>query len=199
MTVIAHQSTGIEELIDAVEAVLIPAINDALAEVYARREQADEARATRRGVEYVPLTYEEVPPDHFHSGNFPSLVLEEISPDDYPFIVLTIEDFVPDPEDISQDHLNVYRDALVVHCLAKASDEEGPEVVFRRAVRMGEAVFLTLASAPELRRALAQFSNPQRGQQSIPWTSQHKGRGANSWYQSVGMSYAIKSYTSIYD
>lgn len=199
MSVIAYRSTGVEELLDVVETILIRDINDALDEVYARREEADIARATRRQQEYVPVSFEYVVPDHFHTGNFPSLVLEEIPPDDYPFIVLTIEDFVPDAEDIAQDHLSVYRDALVVHCLAKSTDEEGAEVVFRRAVRMGEAVFVTLASATELRRALAQFSNPTRGQHSIPWTSQHKGRGADSWYQSVGMSYAIKSYTTIYD
>jgi hypothetical protein len=194
-----HRSTGVEELLDQIEIVLIDSINDALAEVYARRELSDIARAERRGVDYVALSYEQVPSDHFHIGNFPSLVLEEVPPDAYPYLVLTVEDFMPDAEDIRQDHINVYRDALVVHCLAKSSDEEGPEVVFRRAVRMGEAVFLALGTDPVVSRLLGTFSNPTRGQQSIPWTSQHKGRGNNSWYQAVGMSYAIKSYSTMYD
>jgi hypothetical protein len=199
VTLVNYQSTGVEELLDVIETVLIDNINDALAEIYARRELSDIARAERRGEDYVALTYETVPPDHFHIGNFPSLVLEEVSPDEYPYIVLTIEDFVPDAEDIRQDHINVYRDALVVHCLAKSSNDEGPEIVFRRAVRMGEAVFMVLGTDPATSSLLGTFSNPTRGQQSIPWTSNHKGRGENSWYQAVGMSYAIKSYSSMYD
>lgn len=199
MTVIIQRSTGIEELLDLVEEVLIDGLNDALTEVYARREQADMDRAARRSIAYVALTYEQVPDDHYHVGNFPSLVLEEVPPDEYPYIVLTIEDFMPDAEDPRQDQVNVYRDALVVHCLAKATTAEGPEAVFRRAVRMGEAVYLALGSDPSMSRALGTFSNPTRGQHSIPWTSQHKGRGINFWYQAVGMSYAIKSYSTMYD
>jgi len=199
MTLVNHQSTGVEELLDVIEEVLIDNINDALAEIYARRELSDIARADRRGLDYVALTYETVPADHFHIGNFPSLVLEEIPPDQYPYIVLTVEDFVPDAEDIRQDHINVYRDALIVHCLAKSNIEEGPEVVFRRAIRMGEAVFMTLGTDPVTSGMLSTFSNPTRGQHSIPWTSNHKGRGENSWYQAVGMSYAIKNYTTMYD
>jgi hypothetical protein len=197
--VIHQRSTGIEELLDLVEIALVENINDALVEIYARRELSDIARAERRGLDYTALTYEEIPPDHFHTGNFPSLVLEEIGPDDYPYVVLTIEDFTPDAEDVRQDHINVYRDALVVHCLAKSNSDEGPEVVFRRAVRMGEAVFLTLGTNAVTSRLLGTFSNPTRGQQSIPWTSDHKGRGADIWYQAVGMSYAIKSYTTVFD
>ena len=49
------QSTGVEELLDEVEAVLIRDINETLAYVYERREAADQARATRRGVNYVPI------------------------------------------------------------------------------------------------------------------------------------------------
>jgi hypothetical protein len=199
MSFIAIRSTGVEEILDLVEDVVIANINDALDEVYHRRADSDVARAARRDVEYEPLTYEPVPPNHFHTGNFPSLVLEEVPPSAYPYIVLTIEEFVPDPEDLRTDHLNVYRDALVVHCLAKASNTEGPEVVFRRAVRMGEAVFLTLGGDPQMSRMLGAFSNPTRGQHSIPWTSQHKGRGVDFWYQSVGMSYAIKSFTSMFE
>lgn len=199
MTIIHHQSTGVEELLDTFEVVLIDQINDALTEVYARRELSDIARAERRGETYEPITYETVAADHFHLGNFPSLVLEEIPPDSYPYIVLTIEDFVPDAEDIRQDHINVYRDALIVHCLAKSTDEEGPEVVFRRAIRMGEAVFMTLGTDPVTSRMLGAFSNPTRGQHSIPWTSNHKGRGDDFWCQAVGMSYAIKNYTTMLD
>ena len=186
-------STGVEELLDAVEEVLIRDINEALATVYGRSVDRDIARAERRGVEYVALTYDEVPPDHFHTGNFPSLVLEEIPYDAYPYIVLTIEDYAPSAEDLLMDQIDVYRENLVVHCLAKADPDEGSEIVFRRAIRMGEAVYLTLASEPSLRSALAAFSNPQRGQHSIPWTAPHKGRGEDYWYQAVGTTYALRT------
>jgi hypothetical protein len=193
-------STGTEELLDVVEEVLVRDINEALETVFARREEADIARATMRGVEYIPITYDQVPPNHFHTGNFPSLVLEEIPPDDYPYIVLTIEEYAPTPESNQMDHMNIYREALVVHCLAKADpDEVDPaELVFRRAIRMGEAVFLALASDMSLRSALSAFDNPVRGQHSIPWTAPHNGHGPDYWYQSVGTSYALRNRMSLY-
>jgi hypothetical protein len=150
-------------------------------------------------VPYIPLTYDDIPPDHFHTGNFPSLVLEEVPEEAYPYIVLTVEDYIPDIEDARQDHLNVFRENLVIHCLAHATPEEGSEVVFRRAVRMAEAVYLCFASDPTMQSALSGISNPTRGQHSIPWTYQFKGRGENHWFQAVGTSYAIKNYSSMYD
>lgn len=201
MSPVYSRSTGLEELLDDVEKSLHDNLNDALAEVFARRQAADQLRAQWRGVDYVPITMDPIPDDHFHTGNFPSLVLEEVPMEAYPYLVITIEEYAPDPEDARQDHLNVFRESLVVHCLASAEpDEHDPsELVFRRAIRMGEAVFLSLASDPALSKRLAQFSNPVRGQHSVPWTYQHKGRGKNYWYQAVGTSYAIKNYSSMFD
>lgn len=196
---VLSQSTGVEEALDEIEVVLIRDINPALDEVYSRRVQSDKDRAERRQIPYVAIEYEEVPPSHFHTGNFPSLVLEEVPKDAYPYVVLTIDDYTADPADAQNDHMNVYRDAVVVHCLAKASPQEGSEVVFRRAVRMGEAVFLALASDSSMQKRLGGLSNPLRGQPSIPWTYQDKGRGKDWWYQAVGTSYAIRTYTSMYD
>ena len=42
----------------------------------------------------MPLEYEEVPPKHVYVGNFPSLVLEEVGPDAYPYIAVTLEDYI---------------------------------------------------------------------------------------------------------
>lgn len=200
MANVIYRSTGVEELLDQVEEVLIRDINDMLAEVYERRVEADQARAARRRVEYIPLTYEEVPAANFHSGNFPSLALEQVPKDSYPYIVLTVEDWAPTAESARLDHVNSYRDALSVHCLASASPKEHdpPELVYRRALRMGEAVYLALASSTSMRSALAGFDNPTRGQSSIPWTDQHKGHGDDWWFQSVGTSYGLRAYTSMY-
>ena len=206
-------SIGTEEILDTIEVVLIRDINDALATVYERRVPADQARAELRGEPYVPLDYDEIPPAHVWIGNFPSIVLEEVGPEAYPYIAVTTEDYSPDAEDIRLDQTSAYRIGLTVHCLAKASPEDGYDsgidydphpvdgaatIVFRRAVRMSEAVFLALGSDPQTASLISGFSNPVRGQQSLPWTYQHKGRGPNFWFQAVGTSYAVKAYTMMH-
>ena len=198
---------GTEDILAILEAAVITGVNDALQVVYDRRIEADKARAELRGEPYVPVEFEEVPPSHVYVGNFPSTVLEELGPDAYPFIAITPEDYVPEAEDLRQDHRDVYRSGFTVHCLSKSKPEgdvngtgvdHASDIVFRRAVRMAEAVFLVLNSDPNTARLIG-GSNPMRGQHSLPWTYQHKGRGPNFWFQAVGTVYAIKSYTSSYD
>jgi hypothetical protein len=195
---------GTEELLDAIESAIIRDINAALAEIYARRTPADEARAALRGEEYIPLEYEQVPPSHVWVGNFPSMVLEEVGKEAYPYIAVTPEDYTPEAEDPFQDQRDVYRSGFTVHSLAKADPEgdtngvgidHASDVVFRRAVRMSEAVFLVLKSDPTVGRMLSGTSNPARGQHSLPWTYQYEGVGPNFWFQAVGVTYTIKSYT----
>jgi hypothetical protein len=198
MPQVYFQSTGVEELLEDIEAVLMRDINQALDTVYQRREPSDVLRAQRRGVPYEAIKYDYVPPSHFHIGNFPSLVLEEVPPEAYPYIVITIEDYTPDQEDARSDHVNVYRQTLATHALAKALPEEGSDIVFRRAVRMGEAIYISLASDPHMQKLLSGLSNPVRGQHSIPWTYQHEGHGDKFWFQAVGTNYAIKSHTTSY-
>lgn len=198
---------GTEELLDIIESAIIRDINEALVAIYARREAGDVARAELRGEEYVPLTYEEITPSHVYVGNFPSLVLEEVGPEAYPYIAVTVEDYMPDAEDARLDHVDVFRNGFTVHCLAK-SESQGDingvnmdgasDIVFRRAIRMGEAVHLALHQDPGTSRLISGSSNPTRGQQSLPWTYQHNGQGPNFWFQAVGTSYAIKSYTGSY-
>lgn len=186
-----------EVMLDDIEDVLVVDLNDALAQVYAGLEARDIARAERRGVEYVPLTYDEVPPDHYHVGNFPRQVLKDVPNELYPYIVLAVEDMVPDAESASQDHMVVFRQALAVHSLAMASEDEGSEVVYRRALRMGVAVHTVLMSNRRTGSMLQGVVNPTRGQASIPWTYREGGRNdKRAWYQAVGLSYAIKLYTS---
>lgn len=205
MPYLSENTIGTEELLDIIESAIIRDINDALAEIYLRREPADLARAELRGEVYVPLEYEEVPASHVWVGNFPSMVLEEIGQEAYPYIAVTPEDYTPEAEDPFQDHRDVYRSGFTVHCLAKADpvgDVNGVGIdgassdVFRRAVRMAEAVFLCLHHDPVMSRALGGSSNPQRGQHSLPWTYQRDGVGPSFWFQAVGTTYSIKSYTA---
>lgn len=188
-----------EAILDDIEIVLQSDLNEALAMVYAGLEDRDQARAERRGVEYVPLTYDEVPSDHFHVGNFPRQTLKDVPNEYYPYLVLAVEDMVPDAESANQDHMTVFRQALAVHSMAMASEDEGSEVVYRRALRMGVAVHTVLVSNPMTCRMLQGLVNPQRGQSSIPWTYRDGGHNERrAWYQAVWLSYAIKLYTSLY-
>lgn len=195
-----HQSLGGEKLLDDIEIALISEINTALQHVYDALEEQDQARAIRRGIPYVEMEPVPIPPDHFHVGNFPRQVLEDVPGEMYPYIVLAVEDMLPDPENAAQDHVSVYRQALAVHSLASATEDEGSEIVYRRALRMGEAVHLVLSTNPMCIRLLKGMPNPTRGQSSIPWTYRTKGHGnSRNWYQAVGLSYAIKIYTTSYD
>ena len=204
MSYLSETLLGTEELLDIIESAIIRDVNEALAAIYERRAAGDVARAELRGEEYVPLTYEEIEPSHVYVGNFPSLVLEEVGPEAYPYIAVTVEDYLPDVEDTRLDHVDVYRSGFTIHCLAKSAPQgdingvnidAASDIVFRRAVRMGEAVHLVINSDPATSRLISGSSNPTRGQQSLPWTYQHNGRGPNFWFQAVGTSYAIKSYT----
>jgi len=198
MPQLIHSALGLEEIFDVVAVAIISDINSALDTVYARRNPLDKALAEARGIDFEPLTYDEVPRHHVHIGNFPSLAFDEVAPEEYPYIALTLEDYSPDPEDPSQDHMNVFRDGIVVHCLSQASEHEGAEVVFRRSCRMAEAVFIVLASNSETQRMFSGLSNPIRGRPSIPWRYQKDGYGENGWFQAIGTQYQIKSYTTIY-
>jgi hypothetical protein len=195
-----EQALGTEGMLDDIEIALIAEVNEALQAVYDFLVPRDEERAERRGVPYVPLEPVDIPPDHFHVGNFPRMVLEDVPSDMYPYIVLAIEDAAPDSESANQDHQMVFRQALAVHSLASATEDEGSEVVYRRALRMGEAVHLVMSSNPTCKRLLRGMPNPTRGQSSIPWTYRTQGRNQNrAWYQAVGLTYGVKIYTTSYD
>lgn len=184
-------------MLDDIEAVLQSDLNAALAVVYANLEARDEERAARRGVEYVPMTYDEVPPDHYHVGNFPRQVLKDVPDEMYPYVVLAVEDMTPDAASTNNDHLQVFRQALAIHSLARASNDEGSEIVYRRGLRMGVAVHTVMESNSITSRMLKGIENPTRGQSSIPWTYREGGRNdKKAWYQAVGLSYAIQLYTS---
>lgn len=196
MPQVIDSALGLEEIFDIIALAIITDINPAIQTVYERRYPLDQALAEARGIDFTPISYEEVPANHVHIGNFPSMAFDEVPPEEYPYIALTLEDYSPDPEDAAQDHMNVFRDGIVVHCLSNASEAEGSEVVFRRSCRMAEAVFIVLASNSTTQRMLSGLSNPMRGRPSIPWRYQRDGHGENGWFQAIGTQYQIKSYTT---
>jgi hypothetical protein len=200
MSRILQHTLGAEEFMDVIEIALVNDLDEALSAVYEVQAPRDMARALRRGIEYVPITWDVVPPDHFHVGNFPRLTLEQVPPEFYPYIVLAIEDMVPDAESATQDHVSVFRQALAVHSLASATPDEGSEIVYRRAIRMAVAVYNVLTSNPSTAALLRGLTNPTRGQSSIPWTYRAEGKtDKKMWFQSIGLSFALKTYTTQYD
>lgn len=200
MSRILKHTLGAEEFLDTIEIALVKGLDEALEAVYEVQAPRDQARAERRGIDYVPISFAYVPTSHYHVGNFPRLVMEQVPPELYPYIVLAIEDMVPDPESANQDHVQVFRQALAVHSLASATEDEGSEIVYRRAIRMATAVHNVLSADMTTQAILRGLTNPTRGQSSIPWTYREKGRTENKqWYQSVGLQYAIKAYTTQYD
>jgi hypothetical protein len=197
---ILQHTLGAEEFLDVIEIALVNDLDEALMFVYEAQEVRDIARAARRGLDYVPITWDVVPPAHFHVGNFPRQTLEQVPPEMYPYIVLAVEDMVPDAESASQDHVSVFRQQLAVHSLASATPDEGSEIVYRRAIRMATAVHNVLSSNTATAALLRGLTNPTRGQSSIPWTYRSEGKtDKKMWFQSVGLSYAIKAYTTNYD
>jgi hypothetical protein len=80
-----------------------------------------------------------------------------------PYVVLAIEDALPDSENARQDHVSVFRQALAVHSLASATEEEGSEIVYRRALRMGEAVHLVMSRNMTCKRLLRGNAEPDTG------------------------------------
>jgi hypothetical protein len=88
MSRILQHTLGAEEFMDVIEIALVNDLDEALSAVYEVQAPRDMARALRRGIEYVPITWDVVPPDHFHVGNFPRLTLEQVPPEIYPYIVL---------------------------------------------------------------------------------------------------------------
>lgn len=197
---ILKHTLGAEEFLDVIEIALVNDLDEALDYAYEAQQLRDIARAERRGLDYVPMTWDTVPPDHFHVGNFPRLTLESVPPEMYPYIVLAVEDMVPDAESASQDHVSVFRQSLAVHSLASATPDEGSEIVYRRAIRMATAVHNVLSTNMTTAALLRGITNPTRGQSSVPWTYRAEGKtDKKMWFQSIGLAYAIKAYTTTAD
>lgn len=185
-----------EDLVDLMIDTLEAKLNDQLVVQAESREPNDQARAARRGVEYVPITLDPVAPTSFHVGSVPSLIQDDLPEDAYPYVAVTFDDSTPDPEDARQDHRNVYRDTIMVHTVAKASLAEGPEFAFRRAARMAEAAYSVVMGDAMLARMVRGVSNPMRALISEPFRFNPTGiEEGDMFWQSAGAQYAAKVYT----
>lgn len=191
-----YDGLGVEELVDEIEFVLRDQLNGRLVEQDAYWAPRDQDRATKRGEDYVPITLEPVKPNAFHAGNIPSLVNEQaLMEDDYPYVAIVPQDVAHDPSSQNEDQRNVFQNQISIHAIAKASPSEGPEIAYRRAVRMAEAIYVTVLEEPTLRSKLRGIANPVRVQVSEPFPFNPKGHGPDSFWQAAGTQYAIKNLT----
>lgn len=192
---------GVEQLADEIEDALRDKLNDQLTVTEATWEPIDRARATRRQQRYIPVTLDPVLPDAFYFGSLPSLMAgDDLSPNDFPYVAVTVEDISPHPEDSVSDHLNVFLGTMTVHGLAKADTTEGrniaAELVVRRALRMSEAIYAVISSS--LSRRLAGLSNPQRVRASEPFVFNPEGREDTEWFWSAAFTqWGIRNYTQV--
>lgn len=193
-----YQGIGIEALVDDISGTLRAKLNAQLDVQAAKWAPLDQARAAEAGVSYTPITLEPVDPASFHVGNVPSLVRDDLALDDYPYVAVTFEDAAPDPENDRHDHMNVLRDALTIHAIAKAEKSaDGAEIVFRRAARMAEAIYAVVMGDSKLSRMLTGVSNPMRVELSQPFLFNPEGLEDQDWFWlAAGTQYAIKNYTT---
>jgi hypothetical protein len=193
------EGLGIEELVDQVETVLSESLNDMIDQRNAYWVPLDQERAAMRGVAYEPIVVDAIADDAFHTFNIPSLVREEFNTlDNIPYVAIVPDDSAPDAEDARQDHRNVQQQLLSIHSIARTmTPAEDPELAGRRAVRIADAIYMTVLSDMRLSRKLKPLSNPVRVRVSEPFVFNVEGHGDEDYYwQAAGVQYAVKSYTT---
>lgn len=182
---------------------MIESFNDQLAVQQEIWDELDKARADRLNVDWEQVVLEEVPATprdefptgNYHIGSIPSFVMSDDRVDNYPMLVVMPGRTVPDPEDASADQYDVYQNAVAIHAFGRAAPEEGPEVAYRRVMRMAEAVHSVVKSAP-LRRIVSGVSGPALVERSEPWFFPAlDGHGEDWCWQAVMHQYQIKNYS----
>lgn len=190
-----YPGIGTEELCDDFEVALMATLDDTIPVVNALREERDQARALRRGIDYEPLVVEPVPPENYHTLSVPSFVEDGGKPSSYPLIAIVPGQFGQDPESARQDHFDVFSQYVTVHAFAKATPKEGPEVGGRRAIRLIECVYRIANTDQKLRRALRQHPNMTSGRFSEPWLfpASEDGIGEDWYWQAAYAEFQIKN------
>ena len=193
------EGLGTEELIDEVETVLRELLNQTITDRNAYWVPLDQQRAAMRGTDYVAIEVDPIADSAFYAFNIPSLVREEFNQlENIPYVAIVPDDSAPDAEDARQDQRNVRQQLLSIHTIARTmTPTEDPELAGRRAVRIADAVYMTVLSDPRLSRKLKPLSNPVRVRVSEPFPFNPEGHGDDDYYwQAAGVQYAVKNYTT---
>jgi len=197
------EGLGTEEVLDEVFNVMYLHFNDELAVQQDVGNQLDADRATLLGVGVPTVELEPVdstpkdgfPYGNFHIGSIPSFVQTEDRVANYPMLVVAPGRTIPDPENVMTDQYDVFQNGVSIHCFARASLEQGVEMVYRRVMRMAEAVH-NVVNSTSLRRIVAGTSGPILVDRSEPWRFPHEDGHGDDWYwMAVMHQYQVKNYS----
>lgn len=189
-----YAGIGIEEIIDDFEVALMASLNDNIPVVNDLLEPRDQARAERRGIEYVALVVEPIEPQNFHQLSIPSFVEDGGKKSAYPLLAIVPGQFGQDAESPRQDHFDVLNQFVTVHVFAKANPSEGPDIGGRRAIRLIECVYRVVNKSDELRRRLRQHGELTSGRVSEPWLFPPEDGAGEDWYwQAAYAEFRIKN------
>lgn len=137
---------GLEDMAVATFITLFQSLNANLAAIEAERAPRDEFLAELRGIDYEPVTLEQIEDEHFYLGHVPSLILDETPITNYPACAVMAYQASPESFDAQEDQLSAFRDRLYVEVMVKASPIEGEEVCDRRVWRTADAVNRTITA-----------------------------------------------------
>src|SRR3954463_8865778 len=112
-----YEGFGVEEITDDIEIVLTASLNDMLAYEQDRLAVRDEARATRRGLAYEPLTVEPIADGNWYTGSLPSFIRDNEKREHFPLVAIVPGRLAPDPESAMQDHLDVFQNFVSIHAI----------------------------------------------------------------------------------
>jgi hypothetical protein len=189
---------GAEAMVDEVFLVFRERLNAAIASQQERYVGQDQRRAAIMGVPYKPLILEPIPVENFHAGSIPSFVTDDDREGNYPMCVVVPGRTVPDGEDASADQYDVFNNLVAIHVFARAtmSNEEGFDLVYRRSMRMAEAVHQIVKTDRDLRKMFAGVSGPVLVERSDPWTFPSQDGHGDEWvWQAVMHQYQVKNYS----
>lgn len=199
------EGLGSELIVDEIFLVMRDQLNDAITDISTGMIDNDQDFAAQAGIEWVePLNVELIdttprqgfPYGNFHIGDIPSFVQTEDRVTNYPMCVVMPGATIPDAENASADQYDVLATQIQIHVFARANPAEGPEIAYRRSMRMAEAVHRVVKTTA-LWHLVAGVSGPMLVTRSEPWYfPAEDGHGEDWCWRAVMHQYQIKNYST---
>lgn len=206
MTPATFTGFGTENVVTSVELAILDMYDDMLIAIDQRQAPWDEARATARGEEYVPITTPAVSAENIHPGALPSFIQTADQYRFYPLIAIVPDTIAKNPEDLRADQLTVFNNGVTIHVMSRTdvsipdddaiASQTGQSIVERRVTRMAEAMFLLFKTHSSMRRMFGQDPAPVIGRIAEPWKFPVEDRrGEDFMFCSLGMEFQIRNYS----
>lgn len=190
------EGLGSELVVDEMFIVMRNQLNDAIAYISDGMVENDQLFSAQVGRDFSPLVVEPIPADNFHIGDIPSFVQTDDRVSNYPMAVVMPGATLPDAENAGADQYDVFTTAVQIHVFARANPAEGPEVAYRRSMRMAEAVHRVVKTTA-LWHIVAGVSGPQLVTRSEPWFFPAEDGHGDDWcWRAVMHQYQIKNYST---